>query len=1482
MSANVDQTLIQDAETGAKGQVPGSDALIQDAETGSKNQEHSLRELRGMVSMGLFHSRTSAERALRHPVTEALICFLIFLDIGLASIYSMQDNPGRANWTWVLRWFTLAATVAELVARFWIEGGRRFYVNSLNLIETATVVVCFAALIFPEAVPWMGSLRILRILWILVESCGFELIRRVGMCLFYNPAFVGILAMYFFCFLVTFAIGGVELYANSLRTRCTYMGLETMPQSWCPSTDDDKGWDCATGHTCNREYGNPLNGQLSFDNFGRAFLMVMVIQSSSDWWYTDALIESEYAPSLFYSVAIIVMVSFFVVNLFVACICHGYSQLVLEDDLQGDQEAATGEDDEEAPVEEEVPAWKTQLRVWLKSPCFQTALSILILINMAQLASMSREMDSVHEEIAEVAEIIFCCLFMLETIVKIIAFGREYFQSGWDLFDGTISTAAFILMIVEISLSAEVFAGIVVLRPLRLFRVLRATRVLRRVKSVHDTLVGMLDAAPAMGAVLLILFALFWMFAVIGHDLYGDKFPEGERSTFDSIFDSVLCLARVLTADGWEQLMATSMNTSSGWAAPAYFLIFYVISNYIVLNLVIAAVLSGVRRLLEVEEPISPYSPEGDDPVSEDKRGPESLTGWTVSEKTDQEPLPEKSDLWMAESALVDEEGSQGVSQAATDRPFRTWCRNLDSSCGFYVFMLCNVILSNVVVFFDTPNNSSGPFQYSAVRQIEDILTIYFVLIFTGEALVKIIGNGLWSENSAKVAPVTDVAESVEAPTPAGRCRTSYHGPYLKHRPNLFSLAVLLLSYYDLAVCGSDTANTSCASWRLGRAARAFRLVAYSSGIEQCFDALMFAVPNLFAVVFVSNAIYFCFAIVAVNMFGSELRWCNDDTVSSKAECVGLYTNDQDLTVPRDWVSWWRNFDHVGNAYYTLFEIGSLDAWSEVMYRTMDIVGFDKQPQKNASWGNAIFFLIFIFFGSLLILQMFVSVVIDMYTKENEELQGSQKDFENLQQMIQFLSPDPMPKRPRNNRFRKLCYDICVPWDRTVGQQKIGASAGDTPSVPPSKYSHLRMIRTHFDKFIMVVVCCNMILLCTIHANMSHAWTTVLDVMDAIFVAIYCFEIVVRSGAVGIKKYFRSYWNSVDAVIVFMSVLAGFAGGKATKLFRVLRIVRLLKTVRYFNMITSVMIQSLVQIWHVLSTLGLVMFAWAAFGVEVFGTVRYGSVLDRHTNFENFPNAIYALTRVLFGEWVYIRRDCRIQPPLCTADEDCGSWVATPFFFLYLTINSFILVNMCVAVVLTNFAWIYATEKVIDKYGEITVTSEGLQRAREAWDKYDKRGAGFIMHSDLRQFLIDVGPPIGLEEVDKLGLAPILVQLSSFPLAKPGYCRFQDVIAVRMARRMGSEAVADDQVLAVLSTRPALLRLRSAIHLVIQQNRLASWRLFRQASKQDSIGIAECKMQKEQLTIPTGPRRNSDVVALPPPHDPTVEMTEVADTEGLE
>ena len=66
------------------------------------------------------------------------------------------------------------------------------------------------------------------------------------------------------------------------------------------------------------------------------------------------------------------------------------------------------------------------------------------------------------------------------------------------------------------------------------------------------------------------------------------------------------------------------------------------------------------------------------------------------------------------------------------------------------------------------------------------------------------------------------------------------------------------------------------------------------------------------------------------------------------------------------------------------------EGWMSVMYNGIDSTGVDMQPKKNNQPAYAIYFVMYMIIGSQFIINLFVGVVIDNFTKikEKEEMGG--------------------------------------------------------------------------------------------------------------------------------------------------------------------------------------------------------------------------------------------------------------------------------------------------------------------------------------------------------------------------------------------------------------------------------------------------------------------------------------------------------------
>jgi len=111
---------------------------------------------------------------------------------------------------------------------------------------------------------------------------------------------------------------------------------------------------------------------------------------------------------------------------------------------------------------------------------------------------------------------------------------REYFADGWNIFDIVIVGAAFV---------PEIDSLATVLRVARVFRVLRLVKTIPELRVIVNVLIR---SMISMSYIALLMAIVFFIYGVIGVQLFGEKQPE-----FATLHESLFTLFRALTAEDW-------------------------------------------------------------------------------------------------------------------------------------------------------------------------------------------------------------------------------------------------------------------------------------------------------------------------------------------------------------------------------------------------------------------------------------------------------------------------------------------------------------------------------------------------------------------------------------------------------------------------------------------------------------------------------------------------------------------------------------------------------------------------------------------------------------------------------------------------------------------------------------------------------------------------------------------------------------------
>ncbi|KAJ9451576.1 Sodium channel protein 60E [Diplonema papillatum] len=460
----------------------------------------------------------------------------------------------------------------------------------------------------------------------------------------------------FFFFFFTFAIVALEFYQESLNRRCVVVGGvnnstdlaslsdsvllpyspaddETIPYTWC-NVEKDFGNKCPPEQRCAYRPA-PYYNAASFDDVGSAALIMWQVLTLDSWsFYLYALGSAEHwLWTLFFFVAAIVLISFVVINLFLAVIHSVFSEVRQQhhhsafiDTPPAEDEAQKREDiidafDEQAtqdacPIP---PLHKLQGPVTrlLHSKAFVVFINAAIILNVIVQTYETSGHRSVQEyaSVSKKIEYAFTAIFGAEILLRMIRFGTIYSffaKDAWNTFD---------LLIVIISILA-LSTGSTSLAFFRALRLLRVLLLLRQFEGLQRLLqAAVAGVLPTVNVLLFALFTLF-VFSCMGMALFGGFYdrhndPEFavqadsnveswistvERLNFDSFQNAFILLFQVMTGDSWSVWMWYSMNIDVRvpWLqAVVFFILYYFCAGLILLSLFTVVILENFELTKE-------------------------------------------------------------------------------------------------------------------------------------------------------------------------------------------------------------------------------------------------------------------------------------------------------------------------------------------------------------------------------------------------------------------------------------------------------------------------------------------------------------------------------------------------------------------------------------------------------------------------------------------------------------------------------------------------------------------------------------------------------------------------------------------------------------------------------------------------------------------------------------------------------------------
>ncbi|KAG8175505.1 hypothetical protein JTE90_009139 [Oedothorax gibbosus] len=1006
-------------------------------------------------------------------------------------------------------------------------------------------------------------------------------------------------------------------------------------------------------------------------------------------------------------------------------------------------------------------SWSVRMRRFLAravvDPLFDLCITVCILLNTAFLSVEHHGMTPRTERILRLGNLVFTIIFSFECGVKILALGRGYFKSSWNVFD---------LVVVLLSLADLSFETVGGLSVLRTFRLLRVVKLAQAWSTMRLLLIIIASTLGAVGNMTLVLAVIVYIFAVLGVQLFADTYtPENfypdpvPRWNFTDFVHSLLMVFRVLCGE-WVQPLWDCMRVSGEryHACVVLFLVALVMGNFLVLNLFLAMLLNSFnsQELEEKREQTTARSKlykgferirgvirgnNSDELPSVQSSTPPFQRRWTDpgSTKGPQSDNRRSSDLSQTIYDVLKKESSASINMLGSQRMKKqststlstrgsyekeTQCGSKDSSIG----------KAEVIAVCKEPPPCCPPIAYKWCFDAEGRpffrywrnIRKFSLFIVDHKAFEWTVLLLIFSSSIVLCFEDVYLPEKPQMQRILGYFNLFFTACFVMEvlmKWTAYGVIIYFSSLWTtldfIIVCVSvisvvaETSGTglyALRAFRTLRALRPLRAISRWEGMKIVVNALMSAIPSIFNVLLVCLVFWLIFGIMGVQFFGGRFYRCVEK--SSGATLAPAVTPDRGvcLALNHSWINRDINFDNVPNAYLALFQVATFEGWIEVMEYATDSTGVGLQPSQEANLPAYLYFVTFIICGSFFTLNLFIGVIIDNFNMLKKKYEGgivevfltdSQRAYYTAMLKLGRKKPQRIVTRP-TNPYLRVFYDVAI--------------------------------SRRFEMLVFVLIVLNMVAMTVEHYQQPEEVTQVLDALNVGFTALFCVEALIKIA--GLRHYYFTFpWNIFDLTVILMS-----CGGiifeealrslvisptllRVIRLVRIGRVLRLIKAAKGIRKLLFALVISLPALFNIGALLFLVTFVYAIVGMQLFGA-HYG-------DFSTFARSVVLLFRLATSAGWNDVLDALVA-------TNVHPTLAVVYLVTYIVVTFMVIINMYIAVILENLS--QASRE------DAGISEEDIEMFYVCWSQFDPSATQFIHYNQLSDFVASLDPPLGIEK----------------------------------------------------------------------------------------------------------------------------------------
>ncbi|XP_070836561.1 voltage-dependent T-type calcium channel subunit alpha-1H isoform X2 [Chaetodon trifascialis] len=583
--------------------------------------------------------RVWCQSVISHKMFDHIVLVFIFLNCITIALERPDIQPHSTERVflsvsnYVFTVIFLAEMAIKVVALGFCFGKQTYLQSSWNVLDGLLVFVSLVDILVSLAYAGgnriLGILRVLRLLRtlrplrVISRAPGLKLVVET---LITSLRPIGNIVLICCAFFIVFGILGVQLFKGKFY-HCE--GLDTK--------------NITNKSDCLQANYRWIRRKYNFDNLIQA-LMSLFVLSCKDGWVNimydglDAVgvdqqpVRNHNPWMLLYFISFLLIVSFFVLNMFVGVVVENFHKCRQD---QEEEEARLREEKRLKMIEKKRRSKEnggaeakqrpyyadySPLRLSIHTLCTSHYLDLfitfIICINVFTMSIEHYNQPQYLEEVLKYCNYVFTFIFVIEALLKLVAFGiHRFFKDRWNQLDIAIVALSIMgITLEELKMSAALPINPTIIRIMRVLRIARVLKLLKMATGMRALLDTVMQALPQVGNLGLLFMLLFFIYAALGVELFGklecnDNNPcEGlsRHATFENFGMAFLTLFRVSTGDNWNGIMKDTLRecrpedrhclTYLPLVSPIYFVTFVLMAQFVLVNVVVAVLMKHLEE----------------------------------------------------------------------------------------------------------------------------------------------------------------------------------------------------------------------------------------------------------------------------------------------------------------------------------------------------------------------------------------------------------------------------------------------------------------------------------------------------------------------------------------------------------------------------------------------------------------------------------------------------------------------------------------------------------------------------------------------------------------------------------------------------------------------------------------------------------------------------------------------------------------------